>query len=64
MKKYVVHFFASCVTCTTFFIFGCCKLDMTFLPWLLVSSIVYESPTHVIVGIFELHNTIGATMAN
>jgi hypothetical protein len=47
-----------------FFIFGCCKLDMTFLPWLLVSSIVYENPTHVIVGIFELHNTIGATMAN
>jgi hypothetical protein len=35
-------------------------------PWLLVSSIVHANPSviQVIIGLFEVHDTISATMAN
>jgi hypothetical protein len=35
-------------------------------PWLLISSIAHANPSviQVIIGLFEVHDTINATMAN
>ncbi len=38
-------------------------VGMTLLPWLSVLSTIYGS-THVIVGIFEVHNTNGVAITN
>jgi len=44
-------------------IFGCRALGMTHLLWCQLSNSFWD-PTHVIVGVFEMQNTIGETMAN
>ncbi len=64
MKKYVFPTLVSCITCITFFYLW--MLHVSIDTFVLVIGFVnsYWEPTHVIVGVFEVQNTIGATMAN
>lgn len=63
-EKYVFPTFVSCITCTTFF--DMWMLHASYDIFAIIINFVnsYWEPTLVIVGVFEVKNTIGATMAN
>jgi hypothetical protein len=63
LKKCFAHHLLHVLHAQHLSIFGCLMVGMTFLPWLSVLSTIYGS-THVIVGIFEVHNTNGVAIAN
>lgn len=64
-KKYVLPSFTSCVTCTTSFDLMniSCHGHDTFAMVVNLINNLWES-THVIVGIFEVHNMVGVAMVN
>jgi len=62
-KRYVLPSLASYITCTSFNLWMFCGGHDTFAMVVNFINNLWE-PTHVIVGIFEVHNIIGATMAN
>jgi hypothetical protein len=60
----VIPTVASCVTCTrSFNLWKFCACFDTFDIVVSFINISWE-PCHVIIGIFEAHNIVGATMAN
>ncbi len=63
-EKYVFPTLVSYITCTTSF--DMWMLHASYDAFAMVINFVnsYSKPTHVIVGVFEMQNTIGATMAN
>jgi hypothetical protein len=63
-EKYVFPTFVSCITCTTSF--DMWMLHASYDTFAIIINFVnsYWEPTLVIFGVFEVQNTIGATMAN
>ncbi len=63
-EKYVQPSLVSCVTCTTSF--DLCILQVGYDTFAMVINFINSSwePTHVIVRIFEVHNTTNVTMEN
>jgi hypothetical protein len=62
--KCAIPTLTSCVTCTCSFNFW--MFLVGFDTFVMVVKFINNSqePTHVTIGIFEIHNIVGATMAN
>jgi hypothetical protein len=62
--KRAIPTFASCVTCTCSFNLWMFLVD--FDTFVMVVKFINTSwePTHVTIGIFEIHNIVGVAMAN
>jgi hypothetical protein len=62
--KYVFPTLVSCITCTTFFYMWMLHVSNDTFAMVINFLNSYWEPTHVIVGVFEVQNTIGATITN
>ncbi len=63
-KKFVIPNLASCITYTCSFDIWTCRAGFDAFTMVVNFIITSWEPTHVAIGIFEIHNIIGATRTN